>query len=60
MVALQRNFTGIDLYEENVQNSKINIKECLAGKIKVKFDTEELENAPELQIQSLEKFLISG
>jgi DNA modification methylase len=57
--ALQRNFTGIDLYKENVNNSNRNIKECLAGKIKVKFDTQE-ENNLQIKVQSLEDFLISG
>ncbi|MDP9197053.1 MAG: site-specific DNA-methyltransferase [Thermoproteota archaeon] len=33
---LRRNFTGVDLYEENIIKSKQNIRDAMTGKIKVK------------------------
>ena len=56
---LLRNFTGIDLYQQNVNKSKTNIEDALAGTLKIKFDTEE-EHGSQLHVQSLEDFLITG
>jgi DNA modification methylase len=41
---LGRNFTGIDLYKENVVKTERNIKDAMSGKIKVRLDNVEDNN----------------
>jgi DNA modification methylase len=56
---LGRNFTGIDLYEENVIKAEKNISDAIKGKIALKFEGE-IENVSTKNIPSLELYLNSN
>lgn len=51
---LGRNFTGIDLYEENVTRAKQNISDAISGKISIKLQDQieatQTENIPSLEV----------
>lgn len=51
---LGRNFTGIDLYEENVKKTKKNISDAISGKISLKLQDQivatQTENIPSLEV----------
>jgi DNA modification methylase len=51
---LGRNFTGIDLYEENVKRTKKNISDAISGKISLKLQDQivatQTENIPSLEV----------
>jgi hypothetical protein len=56
---LGRNFTGIDLYEENVARAEKNISDAINSKISVKLQ-DQIEATQTEDVQSLEVFLNSN
>jgi DNA modification methylase len=55
---LERNFTGIDLYQENVDRAKRNISDAINGKIALKIES--LKEDVSINIPSIEKYLDSN
>jgi DNA modification methylase len=54
--SLGRNFTGMDLYSENIHNANRNIKDAQNGKLVIKLDNV-IESSPTENIHSLEQYL---
>jgi DNA modification methylase len=53
--SLGRNFTGMDLYSENIHNANKNIKDAQNGKLAVKLDNV-IESFPTDNVHSLEQY----
>ena len=56
---LGRNFTGIDLYPENVIKAEKNISDAIKGKLTVKLGNQ-IEDIPLQNVPSLEVYLNSN
>jgi hypothetical protein len=56
---LGRNFTGIDLYQENVTRAKKNILNTIKRKISIKLQ-DQIQSTSKQNVPSLETYLISN